>query len=156
MPDPASADLAKLTIQRDLAQTKHFEGVREELGLSPSEVFYGFGGHLVSHGPLTRDRVAAVYKLSKTGARPVMKFSNDAGKKSLPGEPVVWRRVSGDGPGGIIAQRGESVRAGYMLLTGADRAIQERPADERVEPSEATRALMAVCEREAFSFLKEP
>jgi hypothetical protein len=41
-----------------------------------------------------------------------------------------------------------------MLLTSADRAPQERPADERVEPSEGTRALMAVCESEAFSFLK--
>ena len=138
----------------DLAQTKHFEGVRRELGLPKEEVFYGFGGHLVAQGPLTRDRVAAVYKLCKTGARPVMKFSNDAGKKSLPGEPVVWRRVSGDGPGGVVAQRGEPVRAGYMLLTAAERAPRDRPADERVEPSDGTRALMSVCESEAFSFLK--
>jgi nicotinate phosphoribosyltransferase len=137
----------------DLPQTKHFEGVRKELGLPKDEVFYGFGGHLVAQGPLTRDRVAAVYKLSKTGARPVMKFSNDAGKKSIPGEPVVWRRVSGDGPGGIVAQRDEPVRAGYMLLTDASPRF-DRPDDERVEPSDGTRALMAVCENEAFSFLK--
>lgn len=139
----------------DLAQTRQFEGLRRELGLPQEEVFYGFGGHLVTQGPLTRDRVSAVYKLSKTGARPVMKFSNDAGKRSLPGEPVVWRRVSGDGPGGVVAQRGEPVRAGYMLLTGSERAPQERPKDARVELSEATRALMDVCETEAFAFLKE-
>ena len=137
----------------DLAHARHFEGLRKELGLPKEEVFYGFGGHLVAQGPLTRDRVAAVYKLCKTGARPVMKFSNDAGKKSLPGEPVVWRRVSGDGPGGIVGQRGEPIRAGYMLLTDGPPRF-DRPADERVEPSEGTRALTAVCEKEAFSFLK--
>jgi hypothetical protein len=66
-------------------------------------------------GTLTRDRVAAVWKLSQTGGRPTMKFADDAnrGKESLPGRPVLWRRMKGGGPTGIIGQEGEAVPPGY-------------------------------------------
>ncbi|HEX4515194.1 MAG TPA: hypothetical protein VH054_16725, partial [Polyangiaceae bacterium] len=103
----------------DADQLRRFEALREKTGVKPDEQFYGFGGWLVSQtegSGLTRDKVAAVYKLSQTGKRAVMKFSNDAGKVSVPGVPVVWRRTRGDGPAGIVAQEGEPLREGYVRI----------------------------------------
>ena len=102
----------------DLGLTKRFEALREEVGWKPEEQFYGYGGHLVAAtapGTLTRDRVAAVWKLSQTGNTPTMKLADDAnrGKESVPGRPVLWRRMQGDGPTGIIGQEGEAVPARY-------------------------------------------
>lgn len=134
----------------DLPLTERFEKVRRELGLSPERVFYGYGGHLVSRGTLTRDRVAAVYKLSQSGTSPVMKFSDDGSKRSVPGHPVVLRRLRGEGPGGIIGQRGEPIPEGYELASGAlgtaATAAKERPTDERVALSAASSELVARCE----------
>ncbi len=138
----------------DAAQTRRFESLREEHGVRPDEQFYGYGGWLVA-GPspsgLTRDRVSAAYKLCWSGG-PVMKFSNDVGKRSLPGKPVVWRRVSGSGPLGVIAQEGEPVRAGYTLLSGAPDAPGGRPApgDAEVAFSEETGALARRLTRDVF------
>jgi len=84
----------------DLGLTQRFEALREEVAGSPRKQFYGYGGHLVAAtapGTLTRDRVAAVWKLSQTGGTPTMKFADDAnrGKESVPGRPVLWRRMQG-------------------------------------------------------------
>jgi hypothetical protein len=70
--------------------------------------------------PLTRDRVSAVFKLTETGDQPRMKFGNERGlgKQSVPGRPVVWRRLRGQGPLGIIGQQGEPVPEDYVLLSG--------------------------------------
>lgn len=136
----------------DAEQLRHFEGLREKSGVRPEEQFYGFGGWLVSQtegSGLTRDRVAAVYKLSQTGKRPVMKFSNDPGKVSVPGIPVAWRRIRGKGPMGIIAQRDEPVRDGYVRLEEMP-ASTSMPDEESVELSEATEALSKAAERAAF------
>ena len=119
-----------------------FEALREASGVKPDEQFYGSGGWLVSQtegSGLTRDKVAAVYKLSKSGKRAVMKLSNDPGKVSVPGVPVAWRRVRGDGPAGIVAQEGEAVRDGYVCI---DEASLEKPTDDRVELSDETRTLV--------------
>ena len=102
----------------DLELTRRFEVLREEVGWKPEEQFYGYGGYLVSAtapGTLTRDRVAAVWKLSQTGSTATMKFADDVnrGKESVPGRPVLWRRMQGGGPTGIIGQEGEAVPAGY-------------------------------------------
>jgi len=127
-----------------------FEALREKTGVRPDEQFYGSGGWLVSQTEspdpkraLTRDKVAAVFKLSRSGKRDVMKLSNDAGKISVPGVPVAWRRVSGDGPTGIVAQEGERVRGGYVRVDEArdHQALRAMPRDERVELSDETRAL---------------
>lgn len=134
----------------DAEQLRRFEALREKSGVKPDEQFYGFGGWLISQtegSGLTRDKVAAVYKLSQTGKRAVMKFSNDAGKVSVPGVPVAWRRVRGDGPAGIIAQEGEPLREGYVRLEDAGDAM---PEDDRVELSEATRALADDAKRLGF------
>ena len=136
----------------DLEATRAFEQLREEVGWRPEEQFYGYGGHLVARTaphPLTRDRVAAVYKLSQTGDAPTMKFGDEraAGKQSVPGRPVVFRRVRGEGPVGLVGQEGEPVPDGYILLTGAQEAPAEARyaltvTDARIAPSPATRALM--------------
>ncbi len=44
-----------------------------------------------------------------------MKLGDDAnrGKESLPGRPVLWRRMQRGGPTGIIGQEGEAVPPGY-------------------------------------------
>jgi nicotinic acid phosphoribosyltransferase len=133
----------------DLEQTIYFEQLRNELGVASDDQFYGFGGYLVSDGKLTRDRVSAVYKLTQTGRKPTMKFANESGegKRSVPGRPIIFRRVRGDGAGGIIGQEGEPVPEGYALLTGAERDLG-RPEQTRVELSEATRALVADLEKE--------
>jgi len=104
----------------DAPQTRKFEALRRELGIDQAHQFYGYGGHLVarpSGTTLLRDRVAAVYKLCQSANVPTMKFGDEAGagKESVPGRPVVFRRVSGEGPIGIIGQAGESPPAGYAL-----------------------------------------
>ncbi|MCA9649902.1 MAG: nicotinate phosphoribosyltransferase [Myxococcales bacterium] len=103
--------------------TAHFERLREFTGWPADKQLYGFGGFLVAapmSNPLTRDRVSAVYKLSETVGEPRMKFGDAAGsgKRSMPGRPVVWRRLRGEGPVGIIGQSGEPVRDNYILLSG--------------------------------------
>src|SRR5262249_29592356 len=78
----------------DVELTRRFEAIRREVGWRPEEQYYGYGGFLVA-GPsgssLTRDRVAAVYKLSQSGRSPTMKFGDErvSGKESIPGRPVV-------------------------------------------------------------------
>jgi nicotinic acid phosphoribosyltransferase len=109
----------------DLEQTVRFEALRKQLGISPSQQVYGYGGALVAKpgfGDLHRDKVAAVYKLSQSGPKPVMKFGNEAknGKISIPGRPVVWRRIGapGDYAPGIIGQDYETfIPGGYQRAT---------------------------------------
>jgi hypothetical protein len=95
----------------DLGLTQRFEALREEVGWTPEEQFYGYGGHLVAAtapGTLTRDRVAAVWKLSQTGATPTMKFADDAnrGKESLPGRSDVHPRAQPRNPGAPVQAPG--------------------------------------------------
>ena len=119
----------------DAEMTARFEVLRKEVGWRENEQFYGYGGYLVARtagSELTRDRVAAVYKLSQTGRTATMKFGNEitsgtSGKESIPGRPVVFRRRAGHGnsggaargPLGIVAQEGETPPDGWVQLTGA-------------------------------------
>lgn len=99
-----------------------FENARVQVGLPPERQVYGYGGYIVNQGilELTRDTVQAVWKLSQTGPYPTMKFGSEpkAGKESVPGRPVVFRRTSASGPIGLIGQEGEGVPEGYALVTG--------------------------------------
>ena len=142
--------------------TRHFERLREFTQWPAERQLYGFGGFIVGapmHNPLSRDRVSAVFKLSETAGEPRMKFGNAAasGKRSVPGRPVVWRRLRGDGPLGIIGQAGEPVRDNYVRLSANPEALEQLricnvldlsramaiPADQqRVELSPATTALV--------------
>ncbi len=137
----------------DAEQTRRFEVLRKEVGWTPEEQVYGYGGYIVaqtSGSPLTRDRVSAVYKLTQTGQRATMKFGNESGsgKQSVPGKPVLFRRSAGaSGPFGIVGQEGEAVPEGYVLLTGAPalqapRVEQVAEADRRMGLSPATQQLV--------------
>ena len=130
----------------DAEQTRRFEVLRKEVGWTPEEQVYGYGGYIVaqtSGSPLTRDRVSAVYKLTQTGHQATMKFGNESGsgKQSVPGRPVLFRRSAGtSGPFGIVGQEGEAVPPGYALLTGAP-ALKAAPLDEARAVAEVDRRL---------------
>jgi nicotinate phosphoribosyltransferase len=149
----------------DAEQTKVFEALREELGWKPSEQVYGYGGYLVAKTAgtsITRDRVSAVYKLSQTGPKATMKFANEggAGKQSIPGRPVLFRRRPGArGPWGVVGQEGEGVPEGYELLTGKpEQALAAQVAaaravaapDLKLALSHATDTLARELRAEAF------
>lgn len=123
----------------DAQATREFEELRRQVGWEPSAQFYGYGGHIVARTmacPFTRDRVAAVYKLSLTGHTPTMKFGNEAaeGKQSIPGKPVLFRRRHGSGPMGLIGQEGEAPPEGYFQLTDS---APEAPSLVAAQGSEA-------------------
>lgn len=134
----------------DTALTARFEAVRRELGVPESKQFYGYGGFLVAETAgrtLTRDKVAAVYKLSQSGPRAVMKFGDEpgAGKESLPGVPVVARRVRGEGALGLVLQHGEPVPPDHVLgaeLEGPALTAARVSSPTPLEVSDATQALM--------------
>jgi nicotinic acid phosphoribosyltransferase len=146
----------------DAQATREFEELRRQVGWEPSAQFYGYGGHIVARTmecPFTRDRVAAVYKLSLTGPTPTMKFGNEAaeGKQSVPGAPVLFRRRHGSGPIGLIGQEGEAAPDGYFQLTDSEPeapslvAAQSGEAkDMRVAYTPATQALADELRRRHF------
>lgn len=140
----------------DATQTRKFEEARAHVGWGPHEQFYGYGGYLVANpafGAMTRDRVAAVWKLSQTGDQPTMKFGNEmkSGKESIPGRPVLFRHRNGDNsiPVGIVGQEGETPPDGYTLETDAQRdhdpsfilKMAVRDSKRRLGYSEATQEL---------------
>jgi len=137
----------------DVELTERFEKLRRELGVDEKHQFYGYGGFLIastSGRSLTRDKVAAVYKLSMSGPRASMKFGDEkgAGKESLPGVPLVARRVRGDGPVGLVVQDGEALPDGYVAgesLSGSALTAARDVPDAMFAPSPATAALVSVC-----------
>ncbi|ADO73991.1 nicotinate phosphoribosyltransferase [Stigmatella aurantiaca] len=137
----------------DAQATREFEELRRQVGWEPSEQFYGYGGHIVSRtmgSAFSRDRVAAIFKLSQTGPQPTMKFGNELaeGKQSIPGMPVLFRRRHGSGPVGLIGQEGEPVPEGYFPLTDSAPespsfvAAEDSAKDARVGCTPATQALI--------------
>jgi nicotinic acid phosphoribosyltransferase len=114
----------------DLEATTHFERLRGFTGWPAGAQVYGYGGSIVAApmtNPFTRDRVSAVFKLSQTGLVPRMKFGNEsgAGKQSVPGRPVAWRKLRGAGPVGIIGQVGEPVAENYVALGGNPDSLEQ-------------------------------
>ena len=146
----------------DEEATRHFERLREFTSWPAERQVYGYGGYIVAKpmtNPLTRDRVSAVYKLSETAGQPRMKFGNETGlgKQSVPGRPVIWRRLRANGPLGIIGQADEDVPENYVRLSGNDdamtqlrlcniadfeRALRLAKDDRRVIHSDETAALV--------------
>lgn len=101
----------------DAATTRRFEALREELGWPRDKQRYLYGQSLVApHAPIpTRGEVGAVYKLSASGGRPTWKTSDVPAKGSVPGRPVLWRRVAGEGSPGRIGQAGEPLPDEFVL-----------------------------------------
>jgi len=114
----------------NLNQTVKFEKLREITQISKNNQVYGYGNYFVALSnelnPYTRDNVSAVYKLCSSSKEPKMKFGNDEGlgKQSIPGDPVIWRRLRGNGPSGIIGQKDERVEDNYVLLSGNPESIR--------------------------------
>ncbi|KKN66620.1 hypothetical protein LCGC14_0469550 [marine sediment metagenome] len=87
----------------------------------PNNVLYGYGGFITNCGwtSMTRDRVAAVWKLTQTGDTPTMKFgsADGKGKESIPGKPILWvmlnRCMASKMPKSIVAQKGEDLTKRY-------------------------------------------
>lgn len=109
------------------AKITKLEELGETLGVATDRRRYGVGGYLIaapSASPYDRDRVSAAYKLSETGRRPTMKWSASDGKASLPGRPVIFRRLpimpSGLFTTGIIGQAGEHPPRGYVEIEAED------------------------------------
>lgn len=113
----------------DAEKTRQFEALRTDITGWPAEKQrYMYGQYLVEpHVPLpTRGDVGAVYKLSQTGSRATMKFSDNPEKSSSPGKPVVFRLAHPGGaefsklPLGIVGQQGEAPPEHYKLLEASD------------------------------------
>jgi nicotinate phosphoribosyltransferase len=125
----------------DASLTRQFEVLRQEHELAPQQQVYGYGGYIVARPaghPLTRDRVSAVWKLSKSGPTATMKFADElgGGKESVPGEPIVFRRTGTTGPIGIVGQLGENPPAGYTALSNGSAALSPRSLLEKVAPED--------------------
>ena len=100
----------------------------QDSGWNIQNVMFGYGGYLqLSYGSdYFRDNVSAAYKLSCTNGIPVWKFSGTAGKNSIPGNPIVFRKKIGSGEHAIglpksialsiIGQQGELPPEGYTAL----------------------------------------
>lgn len=146
-------------------KTAEFEKLRQDATLWPAaKQRYMYGQYLVEpHVPLpTRGDVGAVYKLSQTGSRPTMKFSDNPAKSSSPGRPVVFRLTHPGGsefarlPLGIIGQEGEEPPEHYTRLVSDDPSYspygarrEEWVARFNLTPSlnsPATQALVDQCE----------
>lgn len=115
-------------------------------GIPTSRRGYGYGGSIVSPvdwaTPFKRDNVSAVYKLTRSGGRPCMKFSGTKGKESLPGKPVIFRHALLQQPD-IIAQEGVGVPDGYTILTG-DNTIGQATAPDRFVFGASTMVLVDI------------
>jgi nicotinic acid phosphoribosyltransferase len=74
---------------------------RQETGVEPTMLFPGAGGYWWRL--IHRDTVAAAFKRTATGDNPNIKFSNDAGKETLPG----YLRVYGKGDALVVADAAE-------------------------------------------------
>ena len=106
----------------NLEKTKEFESLRHYTGVTPEKQVYGYGGWFSNHGPLTRDKVAAVWKLTESAGSPRMKHT--PGKASIPGKPVCWRRQLGadvSGPIVMIGQEGETPPPGWHTRANSRR-----------------------------------
>jgi len=113
-------------------KARQFELLCEELGVPSERVAYGSGGFLVcdpAPTEFTRNKVSAVYKLSQTGTRPVMKFSVPT-KMSLPGKPVIFR--SEDGRASLVGQAGQGAPRGFHPICPDDRV---KPETTEVTPA---------------------
>jgi nicotinic acid phosphoribosyltransferase len=108
---------------------------------------YGYGGYFVNFGEFSRDKVQAVYKLTQTRGRPVMKFCCPT-KQSIPGRPVIFRRAFGSDtslPIGVIGQEEEFPPGGYLSAFNVSPENFLWYGNQEIVLSPATRKLVEEC-----------
>jgi nicotinate phosphoribosyltransferase len=140
MQGPYQPDLFIFMDGYDHDRTYEMERLCTKEGIPTEARIYGFGGYFMCAAEwqvYTRNRVAMVYKLTQTGATPVMKFAGS--KSSVPGRPVILRAAGG---GSLIAQAGEEIEGWGPL-----RPDQEVTYSQGY--SEQTRTLITQCQRRA-------
>mgnify|MGYP002629627124 CR=1 FL=1 len=138
----------------NLTKTRFTEDLCTKLGVAKSRTGYGYGGAIVSAASLSpygRNAVAAVYKLSMTGTRPVMKFSGHPSKQSIPGKPCILRRSKGYSLDrqhiqweSLIAQQGETVEWFRPIQAG------DRVDPNQIGYSPATQHIIWQCQMNTF------
>jgi len=119
---------------------------------------YGYGSFIVvfeteddedeGNKTLTRNGVSCIYKLCQTGNRAVMKISK-TGKTSLPGLPIVFRRVK-DTPTdleyrectSLVGQVGEIPPNGFCTMADMDRYDTVQTEEAVIGHSPDTKALV--------------
>lgn len=108
----------------DVEKTATIEEMRKTLRVAPERVSYGYGGFLVNPFWLQhiRDLVQAIYKVSRTGGRPVWKKTPN--KQSIAGKFTVFSPslTSAVKPSytGIAIQDGEEVPEGLKSTFSED------------------------------------
>ena len=151
----------------DEERTRENEDFSSKRGVPRYRRMYGYGSYIVvfEGNDLTRNAVSCIYKLAETGGRPVMKFSSK-GKTSLPGRPVVFRRLKPDMMEAteleyaectsLIGQFGETPPRGFVTLRDEDHpksTIQTEQAVVGMSP--ATKALINKLEADLEAKLEE-
>lgn len=146
----------------DDERTEQNEAFCEELHIPADRRHYGYGSYIVgwSKHDLTRNSVEAVYKLTQTGPRPVMKHGKGSNtrKESVPGLPTIFRRVLGqptipeyEGVDGLIGQRREGSPQGFARLESKGIAFPD-PSNYEAVPvvgySPVTTALIETARKE--------
>jgi nicotinate phosphoribosyltransferase len=131
--------------------TARFEDLRKLQKLPSENVVYGYGGFIVKApgDTLTRDRVAAVWKVTQSGSRATMKFGDEAGagKESIPGRPVLARVFEHGEWSGLVLQDGEPIPRDAVPLTGQTSV----PARLRFSNEEVLAFAKAQGEKPAYS-----
>ncbi len=111
-----------------------YESFRKETGVEPTMLFPGAGGYWwrLVH----RDTVAAAFKRTATRDNPDIKFSNDAGKETLPG----YLRVYGEGDTMIVADADEPPAGEplFVRLVEQGRVVYRESFDEQAARADRT------------------
>jgi nicotinic acid phosphoribosyltransferase len=110
-----------------------YDVFRAETGTEPTMLFPGAGGYWwrLVH----RDTVSAAFKRTATGDRPNIKFSNSAGKETIPG----YIRVYGRGDTLVVADKSESIDGEPLLVKLVDRGRVVYAEDFREQAARAER-----------------
>jgi nicotinic acid phosphoribosyltransferase len=111
-----------------------YERFRRETGEEPTMLFPGAGGYWWRL--IHRDTVAAAFKRTATEGHPNIKFSNDAGKETLPG----YLRVYGADDALIVADASEPPPGEplFVKLVEAGRIVYGESFEEQASRADRT------------------
>jgi nicotinate phosphoribosyltransferase len=111
-----------------------YERFHQETGAAPTMLFPGAGGYWWRL--IHRDTVAAAFKRTATDGNPNIKFSNDAGKETLPG----YLRVYGADDALIVADATESPpgESLFVKLVEQGRIVYQEAFESQAARAERT------------------